>query len=431
MPMVESETQKITIIDSIMGTGKSTFMIEKIINGNPKQHFLCVLPSLNECTRYSQSIEATTYEPETRPSKSIDLQRLIAKNRNIVTTHALIQNIDKTTIDLLKESDYTLIIDECLDVVHEYKNKFSKSDVKSILHDGYAYPNEQGFLLWNTEREQEIFGNNYSGRWDDIKRLCDLQALMCLRKKDGSLSNDVLIWNFPVTFFSLFSKCYICTYLWNGSIQKAYFDMHKVAYQHMTLSDGKLITYNPEKELELRHHYFGLINLHEDSPNQKLNEIGIADDTNRHPLSSSWYKGKSSTETGHLYLSRIKKNTENYFKNIAKTKSIENMYTVYEPYRKYVKGEKYTKGFVPCNAKGTNDYCHKVSLAYLINFFPPTNIVHFFNSQGVKISQDLFALSELLQWIWRSRIRERKSINLYLPSQRMRNLLEQWSSGTI
>ena len=63
--------------------------------------------------------------------------------------------------------------------------------------------------------------------------------------------------------------------------------MHKVAYQHMTLSDGKLITYNPEKELELRHHYFGLINLHEDSPNQKLNEIGIADDTNRHPLSSS------------------------------------------------------------------------------------------------------------------------------------------------
>ncbi|KAI4451628.1 hypothetical protein C823_006188 [Eubacterium plexicaudatum ASF492] len=33
---------KITILDSIMGSGKSTFMIDEIINKNPQQSFLCV-----------------------------------------------------------------------------------------------------------------------------------------------------------------------------------------------------------------------------------------------------------------------------------------------------------------------------------------------------------------------------------------------------
>jgi len=47
---------KITILDSIMGSGKSTFMIDEIINKNPQQSFLCVLPTLDECKRYSENI---------------------------------------------------------------------------------------------------------------------------------------------------------------------------------------------------------------------------------------------------------------------------------------------------------------------------------------------------------------------------------------
>ena len=47
---------------------------------------------------------------------------------------------------------------------------------------------------------------------------------------------------------------------------------------------------------------------------------------------------------------------------------------------------------------------------------------------------DLWALQEMLQYVWRSRIRgnedtkslEDRKINLYIPSKRMRNLLEQW-----
>ena len=65
--------------------------------------------------------------------------------------------------------------------------------------------------------------------------------------------------------------------------------------------------------------------------------------------------------------------------------------------------------------------------------------MNFFQLSQIKRSNrefdaDLWALQEMLQYIWRSRIRgnentvnkQDRAINLYIPSKRMRNLLEQW-----
>ena len=38
------------------------------------------------------------------------------------------------------------------------------------------------------------------------------------------------------------------------------------------------------------------------------------------------------------------------------------------------------------------------------------------------VSQDDFALSEMVQWVWRSAIRDGKPITLYIPSDRMYQL---------
>jgi hypothetical protein len=45
------------------------------------------------------------------------------------------------------------------------------------------------------------------------------------------------------------------------------------------------------------------------------------------------------------------------------------------------------------------------------------------SSQAFK---DAYALTELIQWVWRSRIRKGEPITLYLPSPRMRRLFEEW-----
>ena len=46
--------------------------------------------------------------------------------------------------------------------------------------------------------------------------------------------------------------------------------------------------------------------------------------------------------------------------------------------------------------------------------------------KGVSVDEDTWALSELIQWVFRSAIRENKEINVYIPSERMRNLLVEW-----
>lgn len=65
------------------------------------------------------------------------------------------------------------------------------------------------------------------------------------------------------------------------------------------------------------------------------------------------------------------------------------------------------------------------SIKYLLND-RSTYIYRFFEGRGIVMDQDGFALSEMLQFIWRSAVRDEKEIWVYIPSRRMRNLLERW-----
>ena len=53
-------------------------------------------------------------------------------------------------------------------------------------------------------------------------------------------------------------------------------------------------------------------------------------------------------------------------------------------------------------------------------------VKRFFQFHEIKVNEDLFALSELLQWLIRSAIRNDEPIDVYIPSTRMRTLLEKY-----
>ena len=89
----------------------------------------------------------------------------------------------------------------------------------------------------------------------------------------------------------------------------------------------------------------------------------------------------------------------------------------------------FKKAFVACNLRATNEYKDKVHLAYLRNIYSQPPVNQYFHAKGVRVDQDRYALSELLQWIFRSAIRDEKDVHLYLPSKRMRTLLHEWSGG--
>ena len=83
-------------------------------------------------------------------------------------------------------------------------------------------------------------------------------------------------------------------------------------------------------------------------------------------------------------------------------------------------------GFLACNARATNKYAECYNLAYCVNIYLHPAISQFFYQKGIKVDEDLYGLSEMIQWIWRSRIRNGEKINIYIPSIRMRTLLKSW-----
>lgn len=89
-------------------------------------------------------------------------------------------------------------------------------------------------------------------------------------------------------------------------------------------------------------------------------------------------------------------------------------------------GRGYTKAFLPCNCRSVNEYADRRCLAYCLNVFVNPIILNYFLYYNVYLNEDSYALTEMLQWIWRSGIRNGESINIYIPSARMRNLLEIW-----
>ena len=64
----------------------------------------------------------------------------------------------------------------------------------------------------------------------------------------------------------------------------------------------------------------------------------------------------------------------------------------------------------------------------MVNRFPHPIITNYFQEHDILVRTDLWALSDFLQWLYRSRIREGKPIDVYLPSQRMRGIFQAWLS---
>lgn len=415
--MNEEIKPQVTVVDSIMGSGKTTATIQMINRTDDDTHFLYITPYLDEVKRVIDKCSHKRFkQPQNRNgSKMEDVRRLINKGENIVSTHALFKNFNQETIELAYINNYILIMDEVADVVDIYADKITdgienrtitSADVKNIL-DNYATvdPVTQ-LMVWTDDSYPD------NGIFGDIKKLCKLESL--------TVYNDTLfLWLFPIKVFQAFKKVYILTYLFDSQIQKYYYDLFNIKYDKLAAKQHigtgyKFIEYSEEKQNINNINYKELINIVD---NDKMNMIGEFE----HTLSSNWYS-KASKET----LGKLKKNMLNFFMNISKTKSNQNIWTTFKDYKTTLSGKGYTKGFVPLNARATNVYRECTSVAYTVNRYVNPNIKFFFKSRDIEVNEDEYALSEMLQFIWRSAIRENKSITVYVPSKRMRVLLQDW-----
>jgi len=102
------------------------------------------------------------------------------------------------------------------------------------------------------------------------------------------------------------------------------------------------------------------------------------------------------------------------------------MWSTYIEDKKKLSGKGYSKGFITYNERATNKYKDRTCLVYTVNPYMNVGKKMYFQNNGIDVKEDLWALSTAIQWIWRSAIREGSSIDIYIPSSRLRTLLFQW-----
>lgn len=386
----------INVIDSIMGSGKSNWAIQ-YMNSNLDKNFIYITPFLDEVERIKTNCTNRKFkEPINKgDGKLSSFKKLLSKGDNIASTHLLFSYADDEVIELLKMKNYILILDEVMSVIENLD--IDKVDLKMLFNDKLLILNSDNSLSWNSEY------SNYSGKFEYIKIMAEHNRLIYY-------SDTILMWRFPVDVFESFKEVWILTYMFKGQIQRAYYDLYDKKYRFYSIKDKKLSDYSDNERIT------NLINIYED----KLNEIG----KDYYSLSFSWYiknvKNKEVLKTLNNYKA-------NYLKNILKSNSKQAMWTTFKDFEKDIKDKNYnSKSFVPHNCRATNNYRERNNLVYLVNRFINPIYVNFFKEKGIVLDEDMYATAELLQWIWRSSIRDGKNVNLYIPSVRMRSLLKKW-----
>ena len=226
------------------------------------------------------------------------------------------------------------------------------------------------------------------------------------------------MWLFPLEVFKAFKKIYILTYMFNAQLQRYYYDYYHVEYSYIHVKGNSVDTYEFTDEPVTHENAYDYKSLVHILDNEKMNSIGDEETS----LSVSWYKNAKKTSI----INQLKKNLHNFYVNVVKSSSKENLWTTFKDYQHPLSGKGYTKGFLAVNARATNDYRNRTSVAYVVNRYINPIIKNFFIDHEVSVDEDGFALSEMIQFIWRSAIRDGKEITLYVPSSRMRNLLLDW-----
>lgn len=408
----------IKVCDSIMGSGKSCAAIH-YMNDHPDRNFMYITPYLAEAARIREACpELKFVEPskglkDYKYNKYSHLTALLENRKNIATTHAMFRHFKVELLELIRSGHYTLIVDEAVDLFQEFR--IEKDDVDLVKKLGWL--DEDGNSL--------IFGGSegYQGKLDD---LYDMLRNGNLATIDGGskLKRDknAYYWVMVPDFFGAFDDVYILTYLFPAQTLKYYFDMQHIDFRYIGVEHPEEGVYRFTDGMGYIPDYVGdLSSKIHICDHKKLNSIGDCPTA----FSVGWLERQKNPRLGGV--EKTRKHLNNYFRQLCKGIPAEDrMWSTYVGAKGFLRSKGFYNSCVSFNEKATNVYRNKRALAYCVNIFMNPFVKRYFIENGAEVREDEAALSTMIQWIWRSAIRDGKEIWIYIPSKRMRELLQNW-----
>lgn len=396
-----------------MGRGKSTAAFRHINENVGKLKFLFVTPYLEEVDRACVNCEFIQPSSTSTKSKLGSLVKYMHQGKNVALTHELFKRFTMDVAELVRERGYHLILDEVFDATENLD--LSIHDVEILEASNIIdISSDDGKISWR-------FGEYDGSLFKDVYDMTTRCAAYCSSKKVFSKFNPDI--------FRAFESVHILTYLFKGSPFEAYLKSCELEYEIVGIDrddGGVKLSDKPDNPppMDIKK----LITIVD---NKKWNKIG----DNKFALSKSWYTKNCSSKSsaGARSLGYALRAFYTPHKGEDPIAAEDRMWCTFADRMEFVSkacrptgGAMFVSDFVSLNIRATNKYSHCKRLAYLVNRFENPNIKQFYASLGYKIDDNQVALSEMVQWIWRSAIRNGQPITVFIPSSRMRSLFKRW-----
>jgi len=404
-----TQSQRLTpiqIFDRPCGTGKTTKILREL---DPNKKYLIVVPTLNEVERVIRDASVPFVQPRDDvgySTKYDHLSVLLKTHKNIVTTHKLYSDIALLArAGCLQDRD--IIIDEVLDVCSQVEGVSASSFEEIYLGSGYVSIGRDGSV-----RPTQKWDEDHASLADTLKT-----KIYCLA------SAGMLFWQKPVLLKVLprdllvaGRSLKVCTYKAEGSMFVAYLNKLGIPYE---------IDVDPEEERSFKVLARQLIDVRSISRLDK----------------GSWsYSGQSKGGVAAQVVSSALQQLRR--KDLAGV-ALDCIIITCRKDRWYLEGKSqgakrragpYAKGsrlfegshWLANTTRGTNDFSHCSHAIYLYDQHMNPYIRQWLGLDGDREANDRYALSELIQWVYRTRVRKGEPIVLYLPCKRMRRLFTEW-----
>lgn len=405
----------VNVIDCPMGAGKTTAAISYIDSSPSYEKVVFATPYVSECERVANSCKSKKVfaieEDEKDNTKTTSLRKHLLKGQNVSCTHQLLLWFDKDIQDTISSQNYTLVIDEAADVVQAVNTGDVRQLNWLINHNCVEVDKDTGVIKYVSDFERD----SCTASLGHVKIVGLIN-----RGRVSMIDGQVFIWEFPIELLNCFKRIFVLTYQFDYQLMNYYMLYNGYSINHLGVRMvGDLQFEFCDKALAdgFRYDVKSLIHILD---KEKLNRVG--DD--RCALSHNWYK--KSVINGDGNVERIAKNIRNVQKNVFKCKTGDFIWTVFNDFKEQVADKNISGRYVDCCRRAENKWGNCHYLAYGIGRYQNPDCANFFKAKGFPVDNDMWALASMIQWIWRSAIRNGEEIYIYIPSRKMRTLLIDW-----
>jgi hypothetical protein len=252
-------------------------------------------------------------------------------------------------------------------------------------------------------------------RKQDLPELSNTLFRMAKAQSLFAVGDNVLVWELPPILLKAVGSLTVYTFLAEGSLMAGFMRRNGIDFTH----DRDMVSERKFREKAKR-----------------LIEVRDIPAANR--LKFSYTGQQTMTKADHKKVSGALKNTrERLMRGVPKENimitSAKSMWST--PTGRpgpFAVGSRMFDGpnWVPNTTRGTNLYRHCSHLIYLWDQNLNPRIAEFLGVDSQR-HRDMYAISELLQWVYRSRARDGQPIILWMPSGRMRKLFQRWLDGDL